>query len=70
MTEKFQCKVEKGDAWRMPDDPEAEDLKKVDGYCVLTTTNGYQWSGSTSLTLDELMELYEYIGEVIQREVA
>jgi len=49
----FKCKINTDqDAYVLSD--HGREVGRVPGYSVLTTHNGYQWSGSSTMTRDEL----------------
>lgn len=52
----FQVRVE--EEWSSAD--------QCNKYLVLTTQNGYQWSGGHALTLRELRLVHEFIGGLIE----
>jgi hypothetical protein len=53
-------------AWRLnPDNPEA-DLVRNEGHTLLTTLNGYQWAGLSTMTLDELEVLNAFLTDYIR----
>ena len=62
--ERFGIHVE-GFQWKIEEEFSAYKGENV--YQILTTHNGYQWSGGSALTLDELHELYEGIGSLLER---
>lgn len=62
----LQVRVEQShSAWRQVEG--MDELARLPGYTVLTTLNGYQWSGTSTMTFDELevyiAELQDYVRE-------
>jgi len=51
-------------AWRSVDG--MDELVKLPGYSLLTTLNGSQWSGTSTMTMDELQVLHAYLGDYIR----
>ena len=39
-------------------------------FCLLTTHNGYQWSGGGYMTLEEIKQLHEFLGDWISGKEA